>query len=124
MSRPCSNDSITHNTTSTNSVVNNARTHSPTPDASPIASVDSMTPGVLRILDLRPVAHEAGGADDAERAREAGPDDEHHDRADDRQDDLGLNHGHLPWRRAPSPRPERQHARQRSRQRQAAGRFA
>ena len=46
---------------------------------------------ILRILDLGAVAHQPGRADDAEGAREAGADDEHHDGADDGQDDLGLD---------------------------------
>ena len=45
-----------------------------------MASVDEHDAGVLRIVDLRAVAHQPGGADDAEGAREARTDDEHDDR--------------------------------------------
>jgi hypothetical protein len=48
-------------------------------------------PGVLWIFDLRAVSHQAGGADHAERAREARADDEHHDGSDDGKNDLGLD---------------------------------
>ena len=68
--------------------------------------------GVLRILNLRAVAHQPGGADDAERAREARADDEHHDRADDGEDDLRLDDRRLAMRRAAAARPQREHARQ------------
>ena len=59
-----------------------------------------MTPASFGIVDFRAVAHQARGADDAERAREAGADHEHHDRADDGEDDLRLDDRRLPVRRA------------------------
>ena len=68
--------------------------------------------GILGIVDLRPVAHQPRGADDAERAREAGADDQHHDGADDGEDDLRLDDRRLALRRAFAARPQRQHARQ------------
>ena len=100
-------------------VANTARAaRAPTPAARPTASVDSMTPASFGIVDLRAVAHQPRGADDAERARETGADDEHHDSADDREDDLRLDDGRLPLRRALPARPERQHAREARRDRQ------
>ncbi len=77
-----------------------------------------MTPASFGILDLRAVPHEARGADDAERARQARADDEHHDRADDGEDDLRLDDRRLPPRRAAPARAQRQHARQPRRDRQ------
>ena len=68
--------------------------------------------GILGVVDLGAVAHQPRGADDAERAREAGADDQHHDRADDGEDDLRLDDRRLALRRAAAPRPEREHARQ------------
>ena len=47
---------------------------------------------VLGIVDLGPVPHETGGAGDGESAGQAGSDDEHHQRADDRHHDLRLGH--------------------------------
>src|SRR5262249_40320467 len=56
--------------------------------------------------------YEPSGADDAERAREAGADDQHHHGADDSENNLGLDDRRLPARRAFPARPEREHARQ------------
>ena len=75
--------------------------------------------GVLGVLDLGAVAHQPGGADHAEGARQVGADDQHHDRADDRQDDLGLDDGGLARRRAAPPGPQREHRAEQRRQRQA-----
>ena len=61
---------------------------------------------VFRVVNLRAIANEVGRADDAEGARQAGADDEHDERADDGQHDLGLHHGWLPHRRAAPPRPQ------------------
>ena len=66
--------------------------------------------GVLGVRDLRAVAHQPGRADDAERARQARADHEHHDGADDRQDDLRLDDRRLPRRRAAAARPQREDA--------------
>ena len=65
--------------------------------------------GVFRVVNLRAIANEVGGADDAEGARQAGADDEHDERADNGQHDLGLHHGWLPYRRAAPPRPQGEH---------------
>ena len=55
---------------------------------------------ILRVVDLRSVANQVRGADDAEGAGQAGADDEHDDGADDREHDLRLDHGRRPRRRA------------------------
>ena len=64
--------------------------------------------GVFGVVDLRSVANQVGRADDAERARQAGADDQHDERADDRQHDLRLHDRRLPRRRAAPARPQRQ----------------
>ena len=74
--------------------------------------------GILRIVDLRAVAHQPGGADDAERARQAGADHQHHDGADDGEDDLRLDDRRLALRRAAGAAGTR--ARTRGRRRSAA----
>jgi hypothetical protein len=76
------------------------------------------TAAFFRIVDLRAIANEVGGADDTERPREAGADNEHHDGADDRQNDLGLNHGRRSRRRAPPAGAEGQHGTEGCRKRQ------
>src|SRR5207237_263141 len=63
--------------------------------------------GVLRVLDLRAVADEPRGADDAERTRQARSDDEHHDGADDRENDLRLDDRRMTLPRPAAPRPPR-----------------
>ena len=55
---------------------------------------------ILGIVDLRSIADQVGGADDAERARQAGADDEHDDGADNREDDLRLDDRRHARRRA------------------------
>src|SRR5688500_13960619 len=62
--------------------------------------------GVLRIVDLGAIADEIGGAENAEGPCKAGTDHQHDDRSDDRQDDLGLDDGGIPWRRPAPHRPE------------------
>ena len=73
---------------------------------------------VLRIVDLRAIANQVGGADDAKGARQAGADDEHDQRADDGEHDLGLHDGRLPHRRAAAARPQREDRAQQRRKRQ------
>ena len=74
-----------------NSVENAASPYSSTPDASPTVRQPSITLASFGIVDLRAVANQARHADDAECPGEAGADDQHHDAADDGEDDLGLN---------------------------------
>ena len=74
---------------------------------------------VLGVVDLRAVANQVGGADNAERARQAGADDEHDQRADDGEHDLRLHHGRLPLRRAAAARPQCQYGAENGGQRQA-----
>ena len=64
--------------------------------------------GVLRIVDLGAVAHESRGADDAERAGEARADDDHDERADNREDDLRLHDRERSLWGAPASRPQRE----------------
>ena len=97
---------------------NPASAYRPTPEASPTASAHNITHGVLGILDLRPVANQVGGADDAEGARQAGADDQHDDGADDREDDLRLDHRRIALRRAAAARPQRQRRTERRGERQ------
>jgi hypothetical protein len=77
--------------------------------------------GVLRVVDLRPIANQVGGADDAERASQAGADHQHDQRANHGEDDLRLHHGGLPFRRAAAARPQRQHRTQQRGQRKTDG---
>ena len=64
--------------------------------------------GILRVLDLCAVAHESCSPDNAERAGQARADDDHDERADNREDDLRLHDGGRPLRGAPPSRPQRQ----------------
>ena len=73
---------------------------------------------VLGIVDLRSIANQVGGADDAERARQAGADHQHDQRADDGEDDLRLHDGRLALGRAVAARPQREHGAQQRRERQ------
>ena len=75
-----------------NTVEKIASAYRPTPEARPTASVHEHHHRVLRVVDLRAIANQVRGADDAERARQAGADDQHDHRADDGEDDLGLDH--------------------------------
>ena len=113
-----SNDSMTQSATRMNTAENTAIAYA---DAGGEADRQRRQhdAGVLRVLDVRAVAHEAGGADDAEGARQVGADDQHHDGADDGEDDLGLDDRDLARRRAAPLRPERQHGAEPGRQRQA-----
>ena len=77
-----------------------------------------MTTASFGIVDLGPITNQARDADDAERAGEAGADDQHDDGADDRQNDLRLDDRWLAWRRSLAPRPQRQGCPQQRRQRQ------
>ena len=77
--------------------------------------------GLLVVIDLGAVAHQAGSADNAERPRQAGADDEHHQCADDGEDDLRLDHRRLARGRAAAARPHRHQARQACGKRQAHG---
>ena len=79
--------------------------------------------GVLVVLYLGAVPHQAGGTDDAERARQACADDQHDKGADDRQDDLRLDDRRIARPLAPAARPHRHQARQASCQGQAPGGF-
>ncbi len=76
---------------------------------------------VLGIVDLRAVADEARGAHDTERARQARAHDQHHERADQGEDDLGLDHGGVARRRAPALGPERERRAERRGDREADG---
>ena len=119
-----SNDSMTQSTSRMKTAENAAITYWPTPQASPTASVEQHDAGVLRVLDLRAVAHQAGRADDAEGARQVAADDQHHDGGHDREDDLGLDDRDLARRRAAALRPQGQHRAERRRQRQPQQRVA
>ena len=105
-----------------NSVPRIASPYRPTPTRQADRQRAQHHHGVLRILDLRSVANQVGGADDAEGARQAGADDQHDQRADDGQDDLRLDDGGLPDRRAPPARAERQRGAEHRRQRQPSQR--
>ncbi len=63
---------------------------------------------VFRVLDLRSIAYQVRGADNAERTRQAGADHKHDDRANDGEDDLGLNDRSAPRRCAAPLRSQRQ----------------
>ena len=62
--------------------------------------------GVLRVLDLRPIADQVRRADDAKGSGQAGADDQHDERADDGKDDLRLDDGGLAHRCAAAARPQ------------------
>ncbi len=62
--------------------------------------------GILGIVDLGAVAHEAGRTHDAEGAGQAGAHHDHDQRTDDRQDDLRLHHLRRSLGRAPAARPQ------------------
>ena len=111
-----SNDSITASSASRNTVPTIASGHWPTPVANPIASVDSITPASFGSFTLARYLHQPRGADDAEGACEAGADHQHHEHADDGQDDLRVNHREITWRSAAPPRPQRQDRREQGRQ--------
>ena len=107
--RDCgSNDSMTHSAATMKAVENDRQRVEADAGGQADRQRAEHHDRVLRVVDLRSVANQVGGADDAEGAGQAGADDQHDDRADDRQDDLRLDHRRRARRRAAPFRPERQ----------------
>ncbi len=98
-----------------------AMPYSPTPGRQPERERREHDDRILRVLDLRAVANQVGGAGDTEGAREAGADDDHDHGADDGEHDLGLDDGRIAGRRRCPAGAQRERRPEERRQRQADG---